>query len=425
MRRWIVSGIVGLAFVGSSAAAPAGMAELWPQWRGSERDGSAPGAPWPGDLAGLEQVWRVEALGPSYSGPIVGADRVFVTETVEGEMEGVRALDRETGRELWRARWPGKGEVPPFARANGDWIRSTPAYDGASLFVGGMQEILVSLNATTGAEQWRIDFPKKYGTPVPPFGFVSSPLVGGDALFVQAADSLIRLDKKTGEVVWRSAVIDSGMTSSGAFSSPVLATLGGKRQVVIQDRAALHGVDPESGAILWTQVLPSFRGALILTPTVVGDSIFTSAYQNGSRMFRVRATAEGFAVEPLWEYKASGYMSSPVVYQGHAYIHLANNRVTCIDLKTGEGTWTSESFGKYWSLARRGDRILALDASGELILLAADPKTMQVLDRKEVPGDDTWAHLAVSGDQVFVRDLGGVTAYRWKAAPERPVPVAP
>ena len=148
---------------------------------------------------------------------------------------------------------------------------------------------------------------------MPPFGSVSSPLVDDHALFVQATDSLIKLDKKTGEVVWRSAVIDSGMTSSGALSSPASVALAGRQQVVIQDRAALHGVDPENGAILGSQVLTSFRGALIPTPTVVGDTVFTSAFQNGCRMFRVRATAEGFAVaQPLWEYKASGSMPSPV-----------------------------------------------------------------------------------------------------------------
>ncbi len=78
-----------------------------------------------------------------------------------------------------------------------------------------------------------------------------------------------------------------------------------------------------------------------------------------------------------------------------------------------------------WLQCRRrgGDgRILALDASGGLILLAADPKALRVLGRKDGPGNDNWTHLAVSGDQVFVRDLEGVTAFRWKAALTAPEP---
>ena len=53
----------------------------WPQWRGPGRDGRAAGPAWPGDLKGLEPVWRVP-LGRGYSGPIVTADRVFTVETV-------------------------------------------------------------------------------------------------------------------------------------------------------------------------------------------------------------------------------------------------------------------------------------------------------------------------------------------------------
>ena len=66
----------------------------WPQWRGPARDGQAAATPaWPNrvDEATLAQKWRVE-LGPSYSGPIVAEDRVFVTETRGKKTEVVQAL---------------------------------------------------------------------------------------------------------------------------------------------------------------------------------------------------------------------------------------------------------------------------------------------------------------------------------------------
>src|ERR1022692_1968269 len=81
-------------------------AAIWPQWRGPTRDGQVTGPAWPATLKGkaLKLLWRIE-LGPSYSGPIVAADRVFVTETREKTHEVVRALDRATGKELWRKEW--------------------------------------------------------------------------------------------------------------------------------------------------------------------------------------------------------------------------------------------------------------------------------------------------------------------------------
>ena len=142
----------------------------WPQWRGPNRDGQVSGPAWPDklDTNHLRQVWRVE-LGPSYSGPIVGADRVFTTETKDKKFEIVTAFDRSTGKELWRAQWEGAMSVPFFAKSNGDWVRSTPALDGDRLYVAGMRDVLVCLDARDGKEVWRKDFVKELKTP--PAGF--------------------------------------------------------------------------------------------------------------------------------------------------------------------------------------------------------------------------------------------------------------
>lgn len=399
----------------------------WPQWRGPDRDGHvlADGDhAWPDDLAGLERLWRID-LGKGYPGPIVVGDRVFVVETVGDATEGARALDRATGKEIWKATWTGHGEVPFFAARNGDWVRSTPAYDGETLYVGGMQELVLALDGATGEELWRVDFPARYGTKVPDFGFSSSPLVDGEHLYVQASNSLIKLDKRTGESIWRALANAGDIMVSGAFSSPVISELHGKRQLIVQTRTTLFGVDPESGDALWSHDVPSFRGMNILTPVVHGDAVFTSTYRNNSFFFRVRATSTetaaegtvqgGFAVEEAWTHKVQAYMSTPVVVGDHVYMHLGNERLTCIDLRTGESRWTSEPIGKYWSLIAQGDKILALDSAGELHLVRADPEKFDLLGSRQVADAETWGHLAVAGDKIFVRELEGVAAYRWAA----------
>ena len=139
-----------MSLVALSATAEA---STWPQWRGPDRDGQVSGPAWPDklDTNHLRQVWRVE-LGPSYSGPIVGADRVFTTESKDKRFEVVTALERSTGKELWRAQWEGAMSVPFFAKSNGDWVRSTPALDGDRLYVAGMRDVLVCLDARDGKE---------------------------------------------------------------------------------------------------------------------------------------------------------------------------------------------------------------------------------------------------------------------------------
>ena len=386
----------------------------WRQWRGPTRDGLVGGSNWPASLAEkvLTPLWRVE-LPPSYSGPVVSDAAVFVTGTADKKTEVVVALDRKSGKELWRAEWPGALTVPFFAASNGSWMRSTPACDGESLYVAGMRDVLVALDVRTGKEQWRVDFIKEFNSPPPAFGFVSSPLLEGDSLYVQAGASLVQLDKKTGKIIWRVLKDEGGMMGS-AFSSPVLATLAGRRQLIVQTREKLAGVDPKTGDVLWEQKVPNFRGMNILTPVVFGDSIFTSSYQNKSWLFTLAKVDEKFQIKEAWSNNAQAYMSTPVVIDGHAYLHLQNQRFTCINLATGERTWTSQAFGQYCSLVAQRDRILALDQRGKLLLIKANPKAFELLDERKVSDQDAWAHLAVCGEEIFVRERNAMSVFLWK-----------
>jgi len=284
------------------------------------------------------------------------------------------------------------------------------------LFVVGMRDVLACLDAATGEVRWRVDFAERYGSGLPPFGGVCSPLVADEHVFLQAGGGLVKLDRATGRSEWRVMVEAEDMMSRGSFSSPVLATLGGVEQLVVQSRTELAGIDPGDGARLWSRPIKSFRGMNILTPTVVGDTVFTSAYGGRSHLFRVHRDDGGnFGVEELWNAAEQAYMSSPVVVDGCAYLFLKSNRFGCIDLATGEARWVSgPTRDEYWSLAVQGERILALSDGGTLRLIAADPEEYRVLDERDLTSDETWAHVAPDGGQVFVREQETLVAYRWE-----------
>jgi len=120
----------------------------------------------------------------------------------------------------------------------------------------------------------------------------------------------------------------------------------------------------------------------------------------------------------VWRNKVQGYMSTPIVRDGHAYVHLRNQRFASIDLATGKEDWISTPYGKYWSLVMQGDRILALDETGDLRLLRAAPAAFELLGEANVSKRESWAHLAVTsgpgGTELWVRDISGITAWRWK-----------
>ncbi len=392
----------------------------WSQWRGPDRSGHCPGPAWPAELKeqNLSRQWRVEA-GPSYSGPIVDDERVYTTATVDEEREVVTAYDRESGEELWSRSWEGAMKVPFFAARNGSWIRSTPALDEGRLFVAGMLDVLVCLEAKTGEVEWTLDFPATFDTKPEDFGFVCSPLVWGAHVYVHTGSGLFKLEKSTGKVVWRSLHDDEAtMMNRGAFSSPVFATLAGSDQLIVQGREILYGLDPESGEVLWNVPVKTFRGMNILTPVPWEDGVFTSAYGGRAHFFTLEVQEDGELVpEQAWTNRAQGYMSTPVVIDGFAYIYQRSKRLACVDLVEGTVAWISEPIGdEYWSLVAQGDRILALSESGELHLVAANPERYELLASLPVSESETWAHLAVDDDQLFVRELDGLTAFSWKEA---------
>jgi outer membrane protein assembly factor BamB len=194
----------------------------------------------------------------------------------------------------------------------------------------------------------------------------------------------------------------------------MIATLAGQRQLLVQTRDQLAGVNLADGNVLWRQPVEAFRGMNILTPTVWNGGIFTSSYGGKSAFLRILEKEGRWEVAEEWTNSVQAYMSTPVVVGGHAYVHLRNQRFACFDLSNGRQTWISDArYGQYWSLIAQNGKILALDEKGELLLLRADPTKFDLLDSRRVSDQPTWAHLSLSGGDLFIRELNGLSAFRW------------
>ena len=420
VARLTMSGfLAGLLLIcGSSRLVWAGEADTWSQWRGPNRDGSVSGGAWPDGLRGskLTELWRVE-LPPSYSGPVVSSDRVFATYTRGKTHEGVRAFDRRNGKEVWKAEWKGAMKVAGLGTSMGSWIRATPAYDGKHLFVAGMPDLLVCLDSRTGGERWRADFHARYGTPLPELGFVCSPLVVDGGVYVQTADSFVKVDKQTGKSLWRCLVRrgkGSQKMGQGSYSSPDFAVIHGRPQLLVANIDAIAGVDPSGGKVLWQRVLDSYDQGCILAPIVYGGGIFTSTRASRTGHYPLKYDKKQFSLTDGWKNKLVIYMSSPVVVGDFAYAHLKNGRFACMDLRSGKVKWISNRpFGKYCSMAWHKDRVLALTNDGWLLLFRAVPDRFSLVDTRRISTTETWGHLAI-GENIYIRERNAIVAYRWR-----------
>jgi outer membrane protein assembly factor BamB len=392
----------------SLASHPA-VAESWSGWRGPLRTGKVQQT-LPTSVDGSSVRWE-KALGPSYSGPIVQNGLVFTTETIDKKFERVTAYNLIDGKLAWETQWEGSLAVPFFAAANGDWIRSTPAVTDGHLIVFGIRDMIVDLDPATGKENWRIDLPTKLGTPIEAFGAVCSPLIDGEFVYLQTGGGLVKIALKDGEVIWRVLDSDEGM-SGGAFSSPIIATIAQTRQLIVQTRLELCGVDLADGKVLWKQPIEAFRGMNILTPTVIGDSIFTAAHSGSSEMFDVSKNADQWTIERRWQQKGQGYMSSPIVIDNHIYLHQKSERMVCLKADDGSLAWTSPPLGKYASMIHDGKNIAALSADGNLRIIAADPTEFRVILESQV-AENSWAHLAMDDGCWIIRDLSALKIINW------------
>lgn len=394
--------------------------DSWNQWRGPSRTGEVASQPaWPVNLGEehLRKIWQ-KPLAEGYSSPVTSGGKVFTFATKNKESEVVRAFGLETGEQIWEQSWEGAMKVPFFAAKNGSWVRSTPSVHDGAIFVGGMRDVLAKVDTETGEDIWRVDFTERNGTEVPSFGQVCSPLIDGDSVYLQAGLAVAKLSARTGETIWRSMVDERAMFGS-AFSSPIIATLAGERQLIVQARLELAGLDLETGDVIWSTPVKAFRGMNILTPTIVDDDkVFVASYGGGSFLFQVERNSKGkFSARQLWNNEqVEGYMGSPIIVDEHVYLHGRDKKLHCLALSDGKLSWSSEEeFGEYWSMIRQGDRILALDQRGELVLFHARPESFEITDRRMVSVDDpTWAHIGMDGSKLLIRSLYGISVWEWK-----------
>lgn len=201
----------------------------------------------------------------------------------------------------------------------------------------------------------------------------------------------------------------------GSLLIPVLAKVAGRDQLIVQTRNLLAGVDPATGKVLWQNKIESFRGMNILTPVIFGDAgIFTSTYGGVTQLLTLKADGDALTTAQAWKLRIEANMSTPVVIDGHAYLHRRDKRFSCIDLASGQEKWTVKAgFSDYASLVTDGKNVLALDSSGELMLIKHNPEKFELLDQKKISKQETWGHLVVCGDEIFVREQRGLLKLKW------------
>ena len=392
------------ALVAASALITVGaldaIAQDWPQWRGPTRDGVITAAlpdQWP---AALAKRWEI-TVGAGHASPVVSGDRIVVLAR-EGDQEIVRAIDLESGKEIWRASYAAPFVVNPAAALHGAGPKSTPAIANGRVFTLGISGILSAFDLASGQLIWRRpapDAPPMYGT-------ATSPLIDGASIIVHVGGAeggaLTSFDAATGKIRWEWAGDGPG---SG---SPIIGTLAGVRQVIAQTQRFIVGVDASTGALLWQAPFTTDFDQNAFTPIVFNDLVINAGLDQPLTTIRPKREAGKWTIETAWtNLQSPMFMSSPVVIGGTIYglTMRSKGQFVAIDAASGQRLWNTQGReGENASMMSSGPWLLASTTEGEFVVARANRAKYDEVRRYRIAESAVWAHPAIAGNSIIVKD---------------------
>ena len=411
---------------------------------------------------GRNIVWSVELGNEVYGSPVVAGDVVYVGTDNTRQMNpafredaGVLMAFRATdGTFLWQ-------DVAQRVERRGlrDFLlpstTSVPYVEGDRLYYvtaecqlrcldtngfadgendGPYQEEVFKDNAAADIV-WQLDMPA-LGV-FPHEACNSEVLALGDLLLVSTsngqneghtrvpsprAPSLIAVNKRSGELVWR-AIGPGDKVLHGAWSSPVAANVDGRMQVLFGGGDGwLRAYDAASGQELWrfdgnpkdapwrprAGVLS--RSAIIASPVFADGRVFIAMGQSPghgnapSFVYAISPNGRGDVTTSglLWTSREVGrVVGTPIVKDGLLYVGDVGGTVHCLDAATGAHLWKHETNDAIWGcLLLAGDRLYVGNAEGLMTVLRAGR-------RKELLGEiemdaPLYSRPAVVGDALYL-----------------------
>lgn len=400
--------LLALSEIAAGRETGRGRVEGWPQWRGVNRDGAAnftiPAA-WPDKL---NLKWKVD-VGIGYAAPITVGDRVF-SFSRQGEDEVMRALDATTGKTVWETKYNATFKPNPAATSkHGTGPKSTPTYADGRLYSLGMAGTLTAFDAASGKQLWqklRPGVDTLYHTGM-------SPIVDGNLVIAHIgghnAGALTAFDVRTGEAKW------AWDGDGPGYGSPIIAELGGTRQVITTTQDNLVGVSAANGTLLWRRPFSVRATRNAITPIVHNQVVIVSGLGLPVTGFRVINKGGQWVSEDVWvNNDISMDMSTGVVIGDSLYGFSAKNsgQYFAVDANTGQTQWLSAPrIAENAAVVRAGNLWFMLDTEAQLSVARANPKEMEVLKRYTVADSATWAQPVLSGQRVFIKDLSTISLW--------------
>lgn len=371
----------------------------WPWWRGPSRDGHADSTPVPTQFGETENVvWKVRVPGRGHSSPTVVNNRVFLTTANTNEkIHYVLAFDRGTGKQLWE-KAVNRGAFPAKNHPKNTEATPSIASDGERLFAtfyhhDKVAAVCLDLDGNIVWEKDVCKFrPRTYE-----YGYAPSPILyQGNVIIAAEYDgesSITALDRKSGHQAWRAP-----RPTMISFSTPVIAHVAGKDQMLISGAQKIFSYNPSNGKTLW-----SVEGTTLATcGTMVwdGDTVFASGGFPKKETIAVKADG---SQKILWQNNQKCYEQSMIADQGYVYALDDNGVMFCWRGTDGTEMWKRRLTGPVSaSPVLANGAIYWANELGTIYVFRPDPKKFDLIAENQV-GTDSFPSPAICGGQIFLR----------------------
>ena len=273
----------------------------------------------------------------------------------------------------------------------GGYAAPTPATDGERLYVLFGSAVIVALDFD-GHPVWRHELPDPQAFDV---AIASSPIVYRGAVILLAERTnqksvLTAYEARSGNVLWE----QKRAKSTFSHSTPVIAEIGGRTQMLVSASNALQGLDPETGDVLWWCDAPGD----VCSPVATGGRVYSDSGRGGSGML-VEPLGEGDLSKTAVKWRTGNFqegLSSPVVAGDYLYRLHNPGILKCFDVPSGKEVFANRLEGG--SIASSPvvtpEGRIYLASAGKTLVLKAGP-TFELLATNEL-GDTGPASPAVS-----------------------------
>ncbi len=372
----------------------------WPYWRGPSRNGiAAKGQSVPTEFGDNKNVtWKTPVPGRGHSSPIVVGNLV-VLETSDGQAKqhSVVAFERSTGKQLWKTDLS-KGGFPAKNHPKNTEATPTVACDGERLFVTFFHAKTVVCTALdfNGKQVWQQVVgpfnPKRYE-----YGYASSPTLYRNSVIIatefDGTSAITALDRATGKQLWKTPRRDNI-----TFSTPVVAHVAGKDQLLISGAQKVASYDPANGKLLWdvTGTTHATCGTMVWT----SDIVLASGGYPDKETIAVKADGSG---KVLWRNKQKCYEQSMLALDGYVYALDDDGILFCWRATDGHEMWVKRLAGPVSSSpVLAGGHIYQANEAGTWFVFKPNPEKFELVAENQL-GDEAFPSPAVAGNQLFIR----------------------